>query len=328
MTKNSGKFVVSLDFELMWGVRDVATVPQYGDNIRGVQEALPKMLDYFVRFGIHSTFATVGLLFFETKDELLKGLPAAKPAYNHAILSPYGSYIIDDVGKDRYADSYHFGSHLIEAIRNTVNQEIGTHTFSHFYCLEQGQNIKDFESDLLAAISIANKQGIKLKSLVFPRNQVNEAYLKICNEHGIICYRGNENSWIYASRDYQSESLLRRFMRLADSYLNLSGHHCYSDEFMKSGSMINIPGSRFLRPYMASLSIMDGLKLRRIKKSMTYAAKRGLLYHLWWHPHNFGINQEQNFVLLEKILLHYAMLNKRYGFESYTMCEVAEKLMD
>ena len=29
----SGKFVISLDFELLWGVRDHATAETYGENI-------------------------------------------------------------------------------------------------------------------------------------------------------------------------------------------------------------------------------------------------------------------------------------------------------
>ena|GEM_PF-6961988 len=60
---------------------------------------------------------------------------------------------------------------------------------------------------------------------------------------------------------------------------------------------------------------------------MTYAAKHNKVYHLWWHPHNFGINQDQNFAFLEKILKHYDYLNKRYGFFSITMSDLATKAL-
>jgi hypothetical protein len=34
---DTGKFVISLDFELMWGVRDTQTIEKYGDAIIGTR---------------------------------------------------------------------------------------------------------------------------------------------------------------------------------------------------------------------------------------------------------------------------------------------------
>ena len=55
---------------------------------------------------------------------------------------------------------------------------------------------------------------------------------------------------------------------------------------------------------------------------MTQAAKRGEIYHLWWHPHNFGVNQTENLAGLETILKHYATLEKSFEMKSKTMAEV------
>ena len=328
MAKHSGKFIVSLDFEITWGVRDIVTVQNYGEHLRGVHQALPKILEYFKKYYIRGTFATVGLLFFENIDELLSNLPEFKPKYTDPNLSPYGDYLVKNVGFNTNDDPYHFAPQLIQRIKNTPYQEIGTHTFSHFYCQEDGQTITDFEHDLKAAFAIAKIRGIdKPTTIVFPRNQINEDYFKVCTALGIIAYRGNEDSWIYAVRSINYKNLFRRSFKLLDAYVNISGHHCYTDEYMQAKSLINIPSSRFLRPYSKSLSWFEGLRLNRIKKSMTYAAKNGLLYHLWWHPHNFGINQDKNFSFLEKVLQHYTYLNKKYDFTSYTMSEVAEMLV-
>src|SRR5450631_2733915 len=38
-TPGGGAFVISLDFELMWGVRDKRTIADYGRNILGVRRA-------------------------------------------------------------------------------------------------------------------------------------------------------------------------------------------------------------------------------------------------------------------------------------------------
>lgn len=324
---NTGKFVISLDFELMWGVRDHATPQSYGANIAGVHTALPKLLEIFTQYQIHGTFSTVGFLFFENKEELLSNLPSLIPEYSDKNLSPYHANYLEKNLKNSYPeDPYHYGLHLIKLIQNTPNQEIGTHTFSHYYCLEPGQNAATFKADIEAAIKIASMRGIKIKSIIFPKNQINKEYLKICQDAGITSYRNNPISWLYNARSTESESLTRRACRLADAYINLSGYNCYTDEHITAEFPLNIPGSSFLRPYSSKLKFLNGLRLARIKNSMTYAAKNNLMYHLWWHPHNFGISQNKNFIFLKKILDHYLFLNKKYSFTSYTMTELANKL--
>lgn len=324
-TKNNGKFVISLDFELLWGVRDKRTIAGYGENIRGVHTVIPRLLQTLTQYDTKATFSIVGFLFFENKTELLNNLPDKLPHYIDKHLSPYDGHFAM-VGENAATDPYHFAPDLIRLIQKYPEQEIGTHTFSHYYCLEDGQLEDDFKSDLQAAKKVAVKYGIELTSLIFPRNQFNDAYLKVCQEEGILCYRGNEQSWLYEARNAGDESLSRRALRLVDAYLNISGHHCYRDDYLKSKSPVNIPASRFLRPWSKKLSKLNKLQLNRIQSGMTYAAKNNLTYHLWWHPHNFGINQDENFALLEKILRHYKELNERFNFQSYTMSALTKMI--
>ncbi len=325
MQNKKGKFVVSLDFELMWGVRDLITIERYGNHLLGVHTVLPRMLELFTRYGIKATFATVGFLFFETKEQLLQNLPTQQPRYNNPVRSPYGDYM-NQVGKSYATDPYHFGHHLVKAILATPGQELGTHTFSHYYCMEAGQTIDDFREDLKAAIATAKQYETTITSIVFPRNQYNDDYLKVCAGNGITCVRGNEQSWIYEPRPFENETLLRRAVRLLDAYINITGHHCYSDEEMAATVPINIPASRFLRQYKPKAKLLEGLRLRRIKKAMTYAAQHNKTFHLWWHPHNFGICQDENMAFLEKILLHYQQLHQQYHFTSCTMTGLANEL--
>jgi peptidoglycan/xylan/chitin deacetylase (PgdA/CDA1 family) len=327
MPNNHGSFIISLDFELMWGVRDVATKASYGKNILGVHQVIPRLLQCFKKYDIHATFATVGFLFFKTKEELLLHLPENKPQYNNTALSPYGDYLMKEVGSDYTIDQYHFAPQLIELIQNTPHQEISTHTFSHYYCWEEGQTIDDFERDIIAAIQVASLKGCELKSIIFPRNQFNPNYVKVLNKYGINTYRSNERSWIYQYGKKGEDSLFKRLIRLINAYINLSGHHCYSDnEMYHEAEMIDIPSSRLLRPFSKKLAFLDGLRLRRIKKAMTHAAKNKLMFHLWWHPHNFGVNQDENFAFLQKILEHYKVLNLKYQFQSLNMIELADLL--
>lgn len=319
MTK--GNFVISLDFELLWGIRDKKTTETYGENILGAWDVVPKMLDTFDQHKVNATWATVGFLFASTKNELLEFCPKNKPNYNNKNLSPYSGHF-NLVGTNEEEDKYHFASALIELIKQYPSQEISTHTFSHYYCLEEGQTKESFRDDISAAIAIAKKYNVEIKSLIFPRNQFNTEYLEIIRDFGITSYRGNEDKWFYKAANGNEDRLIKRVFRLLDTYINISGNNCYSmTEIMKT-EPFNIPSSRFLRPYSPKLKVLEEFRLRRILDSMTYAAKKGLVYHLWWHPHNFGINQKENIDFLNKILEHFTVLNAKYGFESLTMTDL------
>ncbi len=325
MNVKTGKFVVSLDFELIWGVCDVVTIQTYGEHLRGVHTVIPKVLQAFRKFDIKGTFATVGFLFFSTKEELMAAAPARKPNYDNPALSPYLNEF-KNLGESYQTDPYHYAPQLIKLIQDCPEQEISTHTFCHYYCLEDGQTVDDFREDLRAAVKVALDKNITIKSIIFPRNQFNNEYLEVCRSFGITIVRGNEGSWLYKSRRANSETTIRRAFRLLDTYVNITGQHCYSDEYMISTYPYNIPSSRFLRPYNKKTRLLEPLRLRRIKKGMTHAAKNNLTFHLWWHPHNFGINQDENFNFLEKILTHYQYLNRTYNFTNYTMAELADYL--
>jgi hypothetical protein len=309
----------------MWGVRDSQTKKSYGNNILGVKTAINEMLISFNHYEINVTFAIVGFLFLKNKDEILSRIPKILPNYKNKNLSPYLS-INRELGNNEEDDPYFFGSSCIDEIRKFPNHEIATHTFSHFYCMEEGQNIEQFEQDLLYAIEVASNEGVSFKSIIFPRNQVNFEYLDICKRHGIDSYRGNEKSEIYRSKSFENETVFLRIFRFIDSYINLTGYHCYDTNKIKKSYPFNMPSSRFLRPYSRKLLLFEKLKLLRIKNAMTYAAKNNLVYHLWWHPHNFGVNLDQNMIMLNKILLHYKNLNKKYNFESITMSDLSNKL--
>lgn len=318
----AGKFVISLDFELYWGVRDKKTLTGYGANIENVWRVIPRMLELFEKFGISASFATVGFLFASNPEELLEFSPAIKPKYMEENLSPY-TESFDQYNEDDY--KYYFAYLLIQIIQNSSNHEIGTHTFSHYYCLEKGQNLSDFKEDLKAANLIAKSKNVQFKSIVFPRNQYNDSYIQACSAYGIDCYRGNENAWYYKPSSGNEEGLVKRALRLLDAYVNISGHNSYPLENICVKTPHNVASSRFLRPFSSRLKVIEPLKIRRIKKSMTHAAKNSEVFHLWWHPHNFGSNMDKNFKNLTDILDHYSYLKDMHNFKSITMSECSKQ---
>lgn len=315
-----GIFTISLDFELYWGVRDHRSIIGYGNNIRNVHNVIPRLLEMFEQYKVHCTWATVGFLFFNDKKELVNGLPKVYPNYLKTEYDPY-SYL----NQNELESVYHFAPGLIDRIRNTPGQEIGTHTHSHFYTLEKNTTDEQFRADLEAAIEIAKEKNIQITSIVFPRNQYSESHLKVCSEVGIKIYRGNEDSEIYRPVSREQENIFRRAIRFADTYLNITGHHCHN--FPVFTDIVNIPASRFLRPYSEKLKLLEGFKFNRIKKSIEHAAKNGLIFQLWWHPHNFGNNTEENFKFLEKVLKVFSKLNQEGKMDSQNLNEIYYQTM-
>jgi peptidoglycan/xylan/chitin deacetylase (PgdA/CDA1 family) len=314
-------FVISLDFELHWGVRDTKSVAQYRENLLGVRRVVPALLELFSEYQIHATWATVGFLFFGTRKELFAAIPDQKPGYDDERLSPYLD--MQGLGRDEDNDPFHFGRNLIEQIKAHPEQEIATHTFSHYYCLESRQNLEAFRSDLRAACMVARELGITFHSIVFPRNQYDSRHLEVCRQVGLTAFRGNQNSWLHRPRATSQENWLQRSARIVDSYLGLSGRHSYPFADVEKSPLVNLPASRFLRPWMPRIPGLQALQEKRILAELAYAAERGLVYHLWWHPHNFGAHPQENLASLRKILDHFQIMRERYGMQSRSMAELA-----
>jgi hypothetical protein len=274
------------------------------------------MLDIFAENEIHATWATVGALFCESKDELLESLPCQRPTYTHASLSNY-SYL-DEIGSNEKSDPYYFAPSLIDMIRKTSGQEIGTHTMSHFYCLEDGVRVEAFEADLVAALKVASRRGINITSIVFPRNQFSNEHLDACRRSGLTAYRGNPTGWAYAATKGSEQTRPRRALRLLDAYTGVLGSHSAT---IRQQELTDVPASRFLRPCSGRLASVHRAHVSVIRQAMTRAAERGETFHLWWHPHNFGRNLAENLAWLRAIASHYHTLHSQFGMVSASMAE-------
>jgi|TARA_B110000090_G_C13380006_1_gene445417 hypothetical protein len=330
MAVSKGTFVISLDYEIHWGVFDAMTIENYGENLKNVNLVIDRLLVLCDKYDVKLTFATVGMLFAKTKKELLNFNPELKPTYTNLKFNPY--QLVNSVGKNEENDKLHFACSRIKEIQNNSNHEIGTHTYSHYNCLAQGQTLEQFEQDIIAAKNIGKSMGIKVESIVFPKNQVNEPYLDVCYKHEILSFRGTEKSGIYngkGRKGIRKNIKVIRLSRLIDAYYNLTGNNTYNvDEINKDGEIVNLPSSRFLRPYYKRLRLIESLKVKRITNSMKHAAKNNEMFHLWWHPHNFGVDIDKNFNNLEKIFKEYQKLKLKYEFESITMTDLTKKIIN
>jgi hypothetical protein len=80
-SKRPGALAISLDFERRWGVHDLVSSDGggYRANLLGVRDAVQKLLDLFEMYEIAATWATVGMLTAESRDERQRFRPPVTP---------------------------------------------------------------------------------------------------------------------------------------------------------------------------------------------------------------------------------------------------------
>lgn len=279
------------------------------------------MLELFEHYGIRVTWATVGFLFFDSHSALSAAIPSELPQYQHRSLDPYAAF--PEVDSNEEEDPFHFAPSLIQKILSTEGQELATHTLSHFYTLAPGPTLESFRADLRGAKTAASQYGVTLKSIVFPRNQISRQHIRVCAEEGLIAYRGIEADPLIEA----GSGFINKARRLADAYFDLGGNGCVTPSLDLEYHIVSISQSRFLRPWNPSLKMLEPMRLTRICRSMDAAAAASKIFHLWWHPHNFGTHLDENMAVLKRIAEHYTRLNRESGWQSWTMADVAENVL-
>ena len=318
----SGIFCISLDFEKYWGIHDVINWKNKEHELRSVESIVSQMLNIFEKRNIHVSWATVGLLFSSSLDEVQHTTSCLDIHYDNPNYSPYrlSPGELKEIPFEMLS-----AQNEIKAILATAGQDLASHTFSHYYTLEAGQSSSDFEKDMELMKEAGEKFNHTFKSIVFPRNQVNQDYLELLSHKGYAVYRGNQMSKLWASSPFAKESLSKKGRRVLDAYYNIANTVSVKPSELEAiNGMINIPANRFLRP-SSGRSILEKQKIKHIKEEMTKAAMNGEIYHLWWHPHNFAKNTDEHFQQLDAIIAHYEKLNSAYGFASLNMLEIGEQ---
>jgi hypothetical protein len=148
--------------------------------------------------------------------------------------------------------------------------------------------------------------------------------LKICKKVGITSFRGNENNFLQKPRNQKKLAIYIRVLRLLDTYFNITGYNIYKEASQVEG-LINIQSSFFFRPFNKKLGLFEKFKIKRYKKAMLAAAESNCIFHIWWHPHNFGANTDENINQLREILSYFKLLNKKYGMRSLNMEEITSE---
>jgi peptidoglycan/xylan/chitin deacetylase (PgdA/CDA1 family) len=290
------RFIVSLDFELHWGRFDKyelePNLPYYHNTVR----TIPAILSLFAEKDIHATWAAVGMLMAENREEWEEYLPAQVPEFRQGEFSAIHWYRKNNTKETLGL----FAPELIQRILGTPNQELGSHTHSHYYTGVAGAENHSFRADLMASRRIAREKfGTELRSLVFPRNQYDHHSLATASECGFEVARTNPTDWFW--EDTVDESLLKRIFRTGDTLFPIGTKTSFKLNSVNTEGIVKLPASRILRPYKQG-SIFNERRIARIKSEINRACALGEVYHLWWHPHNFGHSPEENMKVLENLL--------------------------
>ncbi len=304
------RLIISLDFELFWGVSDVLSLKSYGQNINGVHSAIPRILRSFKDHNVKATWATVGMLMCKHYAEWKARFPIEKLCYKHTSLS---NYDLDFLVKNH--PKMFFASDLVKMIIDD-SHELASHTYSHIYLNDQGVSCVDIKNDINLQIDVFSKFALKPRSLVFPRNYHSDLYLDIASQFGITCFRGTQSGWLHNKGHNAPLGRIGRLLRYMDSYAIPFGLNAVDPELHHT-NLVRLPASIFLRPHIND--ILDNMHLLKIMRLMTLAAERGQDVHIWWHPHNYGADIDRNIANLNRILKHYVRLRDDYGMKSVTM---------
>ena len=278
---NRGSFVLSLDFELIWGSLDRWGPEKFRAACeRERSEVFGAFLALLDEFEIPATWGVVGHL-------MLDSCAPVNGTKHPEIIPPTHAWQEDawfahDPSSDEARAPVFYGRSLVEKLLEArVAQEIACHSFSHVIFGDPGCSRETAVSEVRACVRAADDLGITLRSFVFPRNNV--GHLDVLREHGFTCFRGGDPTWLPG--DITADRL-RRARRLADVVMARRPPVVLPE---RTHGLINIPGSMMFFPlHGARRHIPISLRVRRALKGVEAAVREKRIMHLWLHPTNLA----------------------------------------
>ncbi|MFF0308474.1 polysaccharide deacetylase family protein [Streptosporangium sp. NPDC004379] len=278
---------MSIDTEFAWGV-DPSGLSRYSRFFDEEPRTVRRLIDLLDEYLIPATWAVVGRLLLEPDGE-----------------------------RRRTPESWYHAPYILDWILGArAPHEIGTHTFSHLHTGNPSVTREEWVSDLETAVRTARELGVDIRSIVYPRNQV--AYTEILPDFGIIAYRGVEKTWYGSGRGG---------LHFLDRALGVASP-TYSPSGLREGDrLVNIPASQFLMgDNGVRRMIPPSSRIRQARLALDRAARRGEIYHLWFHPFNLG-GGGRMFQTLERILRDVAARRERGELTVVTMGEAARLVL-
>jgi peptidoglycan/xylan/chitin deacetylase (PgdA/CDA1 family) len=311
-------FVISLDFELIWGTLDVAGPDGFRQRCEiERREVVDRLLALFVEFEMPATWLIVGHLFLDRCDGRAGGKHPDIVRPSHA-WSPGDWFAYDPDGTEADAPIF-LGRSLVEKIRRCpVPQEIGSHSFSHVIFGDAGCSKATARSDVAASVAAAREIGLRLRSFAFPRNEV--GHLDVLAEHGFTCFRGPEPRWYHADG---IPGVVARLGHLAD-VLRAAQPPVVMPRRAAHG-LVDVPGSMVFFPaHGVRRFVPMSRRVTRALRGLEAAVREGRIFHLWMHPTNMADEMDAMFAALRRVIRRAAELRDRGHLDTLTMGLIAD----
>ena len=275
---------ISADFELAWAFRG-RSLEERTLRARRCRENVPYLVRILEEESIPITWATVGHLFLEKCERTSTGLAhpdMPRPRRNERW---EGDWYKHDPCTCLGDDPGWYATDLIQTIRaSKVKHEIGSHSFSHIDFSEATADRELVRRELEECIKVMAPSGLRLRSLVYPFNNMGHHFLDLIADLNITSVRHRDK---HARLSYPERS-----------------------EFGVYKLYESMPLRRGRGYYFAD----------RAKIFMDEALDRFGAYHLWFHPSDPTEWFEYEF---RSIIRHIADLRDKGILWAATMSDVA-----
>lgn len=300
------KIAISLDFEMLWGFMPNPTRvdSRYLRNIENVPKVVDMLLSIFDKHNCISNWAVVDAMRFHSFSEV----------YNFLESAGLLDYFISEIGDfSRHAATFGnemlFAPNLVRKVEKNPRTNIGSHSFTH---TPFSFSSKAATLDILASSYHSLIRKKPRKFYIFPRNEYNSDLISCLSDNHFKSFRSETNSPLYGTSRFGVRP--QRVLRYVDAYIKII------DPSLSPNSNLLVKahqGTMFVRSQCAN-SIGINLQAKRIISHVDTCVKRGVVPHLWWHPHNMGGNLEYSERLLGLLL---TQLKNKY--ENIDWCRMA-----
>jgi len=308
---NPGQMVVSVDFEMAWGLMHRNGSVAY--EIENERELLAELLDAFDQHDVPATWATVGHLLLSECDSEggTKHPEIRRPDY-----AWFDGDWFDTSPCSGLADAprWYAPDVVTDILSRPANHELGCHSFSHLIVGDPATTRADFASELDACTKAAAPYGVKLESFVYPRNTV--GHVDELTRHGYSSYRGQRPDQFAALGPAAKPA------RLVDKVWPTRRSVVRP---IWESDIWNFPATCL---FTVEHRRSPELWLRQTLRRMNHAARHGGLFHVWFHPHNLAAGGARSFEAFDRLLEHGAKLRSESKLEMFTMASLAEQLSE
>ncbi len=309
-----GAFLCSIDTELAWGSAHREKDPteyEHWDSYGRVRDTIERLLALMDRYEIRATWAFVGRLLIDPRDDAQTSLYPENP-------QPANVHHTDSrFSEAEYLDRW-YAPEILEMVKSArSDHEIGSHTFSHLVFNELGYSDDQFEQDLAAAQKHAEALGVSLKSLIFPKNRV--ANVATAARHGFTSFRS-----VPESRTAKLPSVPRRLLQRLDAYLPVPPDVSYPK---RTEGLWELPATYYYRHAGGWARWQTNMvRTAKLKAGLKRAASRNAMFHVWFHPYDIASAPDMLLKPLERTFAEVARLRDAGKLDNLTMGQLSESL--